>query len=221
MVKTLGVMGLVAAGKSYFTEVIINTCKKEGIGYYHYDADKEAKKFMQSHKKEITKIFALDPNASDEEIKKNCYSAIFDNTDPEHRYRNYVWTELKKELIVKREEFESSMPGNCGNKGVFIINAPLLLSSGWYALCDTIAEVKTDSDVRIERFIARDTGLGRSKNQALEHFHKIESAYGEEKAVDRTQFRTIIYKINNTVAMVSNHLELEARVILDTVFEEE
>ena len=49
---------------------------------------------------------------------------------------------------------------------------------------------------------------------------RIRQAFTGEKTVDRTHFRTIIYKINNTIAMVDNHLELEAMVVLNTVFED-
>ena len=219
IVKTLGIMGLVAAGKNYFTQKIIEVCNKRQIAYYLYDADKESKAFVLSHKKEIAQIFGLDRDVTDDELKQYCYRAIFEHSDPEHNYRNYVWNGLKQELLEKREKFASLQLAD-GQKRVFIINAPLLLSSGWYALCDTIAEVKTDSDVRFERFITRDMGLGYDKKQSTQHFYKTEEAYTEEKTVDRTQFRTIIYKINNTIAMVDNHLELEAMVVLNTVFED-
>lgn len=219
MVKTLGIMGLTAAGKSYFTDVFIKLCDKEHIVYYHFDADKEASRFVEAHKSEIKKILGLNQNASDNELKKARNSAIFENTKEKEEYQNYIWNGLRRELLVKRDEFRTTLSSL--ERGVFIINAPLLLSSKWYSLCDTIAEVKTDSDVRKKRFISRDLGLGYTLPQAKEHFERVERAYGKEKAVDRTQFWTIIYKINNTVNMVDNHLELEARVILNTVFEDE
>ena len=174
---------------------------------------------LDKYKNNVAVITEENKKITYDELKQYCYRAIFEHSDPEHNYRNYVWNGLKQELLEKREKFASLQLAD-GQKRVFIINAPLLLSSGWYALCDTIAEVKTDSDVRFERFITRDMGLGYDKKQSTQRFYKTEEAYTEEKTVDRTQFRTIIYKINNTIAMVDNHLELEAMVVLNTVFED-
>ena len=77
IVKTLGIMGLVAAGKNYFTQKIIEVCNKRQIAYYLYDADKESKAFLLSHKKEKAQIFGLNRDVTDDELKQYCYHAIF------------------------------------------------------------------------------------------------------------------------------------------------
>ena len=59
MVKTLGISGSIASGKSYFVKVFIDLLKEQNVEYYHFDADTETHEVIRKNHKEISALLDI------------------------------------------------------------------------------------------------------------------------------------------------------------------
>lgn len=233
MVKTLGVSGSIASGKSYFVKVFIDLLKEQNVEYYHFDADKETHEVIRKNHKEISALLNIidlyKDGVSDSEraFSKAILNKILSSSELNKTYQTYIWNILYGELLRSRDNFFSSIKDKGLDKGVFIFDAAFLFGAGWDNLADMIVKVVADTDVRKARFVERseqNVHKNDDKNHDKSHFEAqfdlIEKASEKERYLDRERNRKIIFIMNNTNTTGDVPLELEAKTVYTCLFEE-
>ncbi len=142
----IGLTGQTGAGKS-------TLCRLFGDnGFYIIDCDKVARETTKKGRKtllELAKAFGEDILLSDGSLdRKKLASRAFEDAE-----KTQLLNQITHPAIMDaiKEEIK-----NCNNDRI-VLDAPTLIESGAYKLCDKIVSVLADKDVRLKRIIARDS----------------------------------------------------------------
>lgn len=214
--KTVGVAGVIAAGKSTITKLLVKKAQERGIEVCHFDPDRETQILIKENQGEIEAMLSIGESKSFDEFKSKIISCIFRDDEKRKNYSEFIWQKLKAWLIERRLAFEKE----CTDKtnAMFIFDAALLFSASWDELCDLVLKVVADPEVRKKRFFEREKIAVLSEKDKEKTFFLQEKAFDDEKVIDINRNRKIIYTLNNTDTSISRVLELEIDVILNLLF---
>lgn len=144
MIK-IGLTGGIGSGKSYIGHLF------ELLGADLYNADKEAKEVMNSDPELVEKIkadFGENTYNSDGQLNRaHLAGIIFSNDEKRQQLNNIVHPALRNHF---REFSENS------NKEIVVIEAAILIESGFYKDVDKVIVVTADRELRVERTMKRD-----------------------------------------------------------------
>lgn len=144
MIK-IGLTGGIGSGKSYIGHLF------ELLGADLYNADKEAKEVMNSDPELVEKIkadFGENAYNSDGQLNRaHLAGIIFSNDEKRQQLNNIVHPALRNHF---REFSENS------NKEIVVIEAAILIESGFYKDVDKVIVVTADRELRVERTMKRD-----------------------------------------------------------------
>lgn len=151
---TIGVTGGIGSGKSYICSIF------EYFGLTVYNADIEAKQMMISDQEVINKIkaqFGEESYLSDWSLNREFLAKeVFGNSEKLLQLNSIV----HPALLDRFKQFV----GERNSKAV-IMEAAILIESGFHKEMDVVVVVTSDLDMRIERVIKRD---GVTLNQVLQ-----------------------------------------------------
>lgn len=217
--KTLGVAGVIASGKSTVTSILVKMAKERGIMVCHFDADKETQSVIKEKQKDLENMLSISKSSSFDEFKFRVRERIFEDDEKRKMYSEFIWSILKQKLLERRFLFEKECANN--ENALFVFDAALLFSACWDELCDLVLKVVADPEIRKKRFFERENMAGFSEKDKEKAFFLQEKAFDYEKGVDINRNRKIIYTLNNTNTSISRVLELEIDVILNMLFNRE
>ena len=211
-IKIIGLTGVIASGKTEIT----NYLRKQNIKVI--DADEINRDILNPNNKYylelLTKIEKYFPTAVVNNLidKRKLREIIFNNSEKRKTLEHIVYPIIKKIIIneIKLEKFD--IIDNTKPKLMFV-SAPLLLESGFDALCTDLVIVDVDKDIQIQRIMKRDNV---SEEAALKA-SSIRMSINElvELAKDRI-FEPYVIKNNNDL----NSLYFEIDKVIKNIMEE-
>lgn len=144
MIK-IGLTGGIGSGKSYIGHLF------ELLGADLYNADKEAKEVMNSDLELVAKIKANFGEAAygcDGKVNRTYLAEIiFSDSEKRHELNHLVHPALRKHF----HEFVAK-----SNKKIVVLEAAILVESGFYKEVDKVIMVIADKGLRVERTMKRD-----------------------------------------------------------------
>ncbi|MEG0499775.1 MAG: dephospho-CoA kinase [Rikenellaceae bacterium] len=143
--KTIGLTGGIGSGKSYIGHLF------ELLGADLYNADKEAKEVMTKDPEltaQIKSVFGEHAYHDNGELNREYLAQIiFSDEEKRLKLNSLVHPALLKHFFRFAEE---------STKELVIIEAAILIESGFYKHVDKIIVVTADKDLRIRRIMERD-----------------------------------------------------------------
>ena len=154
-IKIIGLTGVIASGKTEVT----NYLREQNIKVI--DADEINRDILNPNNQYYIELFtkikkSFPTSISDGLVnKRKLRDIIFNNLDKRKELENIVYPIIKKIIIneIKNEKFD--IIGNNKPKLMFV-SAPLLLESGFDALCTDLVIIDVDKDIQIKRIMTRD-----------------------------------------------------------------
>lgn len=145
----IGLTGGIGSGKSTVSDYLREK------NFYIIDADRMAHEMTQKGSQcldHLVKAFGEEILTDTGELNRKKLGAIvFDNKEKKERLE-----ELTTHVIVKNIEDEVSQLRKSEKYDIIFLDVPLLFETGMNRICDAVALVTADEDVRIERVVQRD-----------------------------------------------------------------
>ena len=162
-IKIVGLTGVIASGKT----VVTNYLRKQNIKVI--DADEINRDILnptsEYYEELYLKIKNVFPSAIVNNLidKRKLREIIFNNGEKRKALERIVYPIIKKIIIneIKIEKFDII---DNNKPKVMFVSAPLLLESGFDALCTNLVIIDVDKNIQIKRIMARDNV---SKDDAL------------------------------------------------------
>lgn len=142
---TIGLTGGIGCGKSYVCHIM------ELLGAEVYNADREAKYIMINDKELITRIkeyFGESTYNSDGELNSEYLASIIFSDDTKREKLNSL---VHPALLRHFKDFVHQ-----SKKEIVVIEAAILIESGFYKEVDKVIIVSAETNLRLERTIQRD-----------------------------------------------------------------
>lgn len=154
-IKIVGLTGVIASGKTEIT----NYLKEKSFKVI--DADEINRDILNPNNEYYSELFTKIQNAFPSAIlnnlidKRKLRDIIFNDSNKRKTLEKIVYPIIKKIIIkeIKKEKFD--IIDNNRPKIIFV-SAPLLLESGFDALCTDLIIVDVDKDIQIDRIMKRD-----------------------------------------------------------------
>ena len=210
-IKIIGLTGVIASGKTEVT----NYLRKQNIKVI--DADEINRDILnpsnQYYEELYSKIHNAFPTSTINNIidKRKLREIIFNNSEKRITLERIVYPIIKKIIIkeIKLEKFD--IIDNTKPKLMFV-SAPLLLESGFDALCTDLVIIDVDKDIQIKRIMERDNVTQEQALQASSIRMSINQLV--ELAKDRI-FEPIVIKNNKKVDDLYNEINNAIKCIME------
>lgn len=167
--KIIGVTGKSGAGKGFKIEKLARGEKNS----YIIDADRVYHSMLKKNELKQSIISAFGHNIVDDEgniDRKKLASAAFADKSSIEKLNRATHPFVAQEIVNLIEELEKK-----GIKTIYL-DAPTLIESGLHNICDEIIFVKSPSDVRKNRIMARDRISEEQARQRMK-FEKSDDFY--------------------------------------------
>lgn len=192
----IGLTGMIASGKSTVSEFL----RQRGIVIL--DADKISHQVIlkgQPAFEEIILYFGADCLGADGQIdRRKLGRIVFSETEKLEVLNRIVHPRVTEEILRQLQQ----------QKGVVVIDAPLLIQAGLDRLCDEIWNVYAEQTLRIARIMARDH---LEEEQALARVHSQQVHMPEDKPVYRIEnsgsYETLIEQVKTQLTRIGKYEE--------------
>ncbi len=148
----IGLVGGIGAGKSSVAEGL-----RQHFSVLVLDADRSGHRALQDPviREQLVSLFGTDILSADREIDRKSLARLVFGDSPGHRARRkqlegIVQPRIRQDLLAQLDEAAAR-----GGIDVVLLDAPVLLESGWETLCDAIAYIDTPREQRVERVRGR------------------------------------------------------------------
>ena len=148
-IKVIGVTGKTGAGKGVVTRNLAANKKDTAV----IDADKLYHALLENENMEVSIVFAFGQSVVGENggiDRKKLAAVAFSSEENIRKLNRATHPCVAKEIIALIEDSKKK-----GMKTIYI-DAPTLIESGLYRICDEIIFIKSPKDVRKKRIIQRD-----------------------------------------------------------------
>ena len=192
----IGLTGMIASGKS----TVSGFLRQKGIRIL--DADKISHQVIlkgQPAFEEIVAYFGTDCLAYDGQIdRRKLGTIVFSEREKLEALNRIVHPRVTEEILHCLKE----------QKGLMVIDAPLLVQAGLDRLCDEIWNVCAEQSLRLARIIARDhleeeQALARVRSQQM-HMPEDKPVYTIENS---GSYENLIEQVNNQLARIEKYEE--------------
>lgn len=192
----IGLTGMIASGKSTVSEFL----RQRGIVIL--DADKISHQVIlkgQPAFEEIILYFGADCLGADGQIdRRKLGRIVFSETEKLEVLNRIVHPRVTEEILRQLQQ----------QKGVVVIDAPLLIQAGLDRLCDEIWNVYAEQPLRIARIMARDH---LEEEQALARVYSQQVHMPEDKPVYRIEnsgsYETLIEQVKTQLTRIGKYEE--------------
>ena len=192
----IGLTGMIASGKSTVSEFL----RQRGIVIL--DADKISHQVIlkgQPAFEEIILYFGADCLGADGQIdRRKLGRIVFSETEKLEVLNRIVHPRVTEEILRQLQQ----------QKGVVVIDAPLLIQAGLDRLCDEIWNVYAEQPLRIARIMARDH---LEEEQALARVYSQQVYMPEDKPVYRIEnsgsYETLIEQVKTQLTRIGKYEE--------------
>ena len=192
----IGLTGMIASGKSTVSEFL----RQRGIVIL--DADKISHQVIlkgQPAFEEIILYFGADCLGADGQIdRRKLGRIVFSETEKLEVLNRIVHPRVTEEILRQLQQ----------QKGVVVIDAPLLIQAGLGRLCDEIWNVYAEQTLRIARIMARDH---LEEEQALARVYSQQVHMPEDKPVYRIEnsgsYETLIEQVKTQLTRIGKYEE--------------
>jgi dephospho-CoA kinase len=192
----IGLTGMIASGKSTVSEFL----RQRGIVIL--DADKISHQVIlkgQPAFEEIILYFGADCLGADGQIdRRKLGRIVFSETEKLEVLNRIVHPRVTEEILRQLQQ----------QKGVVVIDAPLLIQAGLDRLCDEIWNVYAEQTLRIARIMARDH---LEEEQALARVYSQQVHMPEDKPVYRIEnsgsYETLIEQVKTQLTRIGKYEE--------------
>jgi len=164
------VCGGIASGKSKACQILNTANDTEGVCLFegasivgHVDVDKLAHTVYEPGSpimQEITNIFGQGVLASDQSLDRAALgSIVFSDRSKMSTLESIVWPHVKQKLLQKLKELERAfVKGDVeipvsSQRAIAVVEAAMLLDSGWDDLLDAVWVVRTPRELALERMV--------------------------------------------------------------------
>lgn len=148
--KTIGVLGGIASGKSAATEIL------RELGAEVFDADKAGHRVLEMPEvqEQIRERFSSAVFDSEGRISRPKLAKLVFGPDPEHREALLALEKISHPRIGK---LLIEAQNHAASRGVpaFIVDAPVMIKASWIAQCDHVLFIEASRKVRLARALAR------------------------------------------------------------------
>ncbi|NLY60148.1 MAG: dephospho-CoA kinase [Clostridiales bacterium] len=176
--KIIGLTGGIATGKSQVSSILSQ------LGAIIIDADKVAREIVQKGLpawQQIRDEFGEEYLLPNGEInRKKLGELVFSHPDALAKLNNITHPAIKARIEDQINHLKAQ-----GYKGLVVVDAALLLETGWETMVDQVWVVDVSMEKRIERLMARD---GLTRDQALS---RINSQMSQQERIAKADI--IIY----------------------------
>ncbi len=208
-IKIVGLTGVIASGKTEITNYLRNK------SYKVIDADEINREILNPvsdyYNELFIKIEKAFPNAIVNGLidKRKLREIIFNDEQKRKTLEQLVYPIIKKIIIkeIKKEKFDI-IKNNKQN--IMFLSAPLLLESGFDALCTDLIIVDVDKEIQIKRIMKRDNVSYEDASNASTLRMSIEELV--ELAKDRI-FEPIVLKNNNDLKELYEEIDQVLKTI--------
>lgn len=192
----IGLTGMIASGKSTVSEFL----RQRGIVIL--DGDKISHQVIlkgQPAFEEIILYFGADCLGADGQIdRRKLGRIVFSETEKLEVLNRIVHPRVTEEILRQLQQ----------QKGVVVIDAPLLIQAGLDRLCDEIWNVYAEQTLRIARIMARDH---LEEEQALARVYSQQVHMPEDKPVYRIEnsgsYETLIEQVKTQLTRIGKYEE--------------
>jgi dephospho-CoA kinase len=149
--KTIGLVGGVASGKSLVAKMLVD------LGAGLLDADRTGHAVLAEdpavqravHQRWGDEVFAADGTVDRSAIAKRVFAAS-GSAELDRRFlEELLHKRIRKRLLQKKDQFAAE------GKTAVVLDAPVLLEAGWGPMCDILLMVDVPREIRLNRALNR------------------------------------------------------------------